>query len=184
MASPGPALLYALRNSLAGGFGAGMATGAGLGLIASLWTGLALVGLDGLFRLFPWAYVTLKVLGALYLLYIAVQTWRHATAPLASTPMARRHAFVGGVMVNLANPKAVLFAAAVLLVIFPPTITVLDRGLIVANQFLVELAVYTAFAALLTGSGARDGYLRAKPVLDRIAAGVLGALGLRLLLAR
>ena len=34
MAAPGPALLYALRQSIAGGFRTGLATGAGLGLVA------------------------------------------------------------------------------------------------------------------------------------------------------
>ncbi|MEN9062816.1 LysE family transporter [Ponticoccus litoralis] len=44
MAAPGPALLYALRQSIAGGFRTGMVTGAGLGTVAALWTGAALLG--------------------------------------------------------------------------------------------------------------------------------------------
>jgi len=42
VAAPGPALLFALRQSIAGGFAAGAATGAGLGLVAALWTGAAM----------------------------------------------------------------------------------------------------------------------------------------------
>ena len=37
MASPGPALLLAIRNTLASGRSAGIATGMGLGLMAALW---------------------------------------------------------------------------------------------------------------------------------------------------
>lgn len=184
MAAPGPALLYALRMAVAGGFATGAATGAGLGLMAAAWTGAALVGLDAAFALFPWAYAVLKAMGALYLIYIAWRLWRDARAPVADSAHPGRRAFLGGVLVNLANPKSVLFAASVLVVIFPPDLTLAEKGLVVANHFAVELIVYAAFAAALSTSSARAGYLRAKPLIDRLAALILGALGLRLILNR
>ncbi|SIO24357.1 Threonine/homoserine/homoserine lactone efflux protein [Rhodovulum sp. ES.010] len=184
MAAPGPALLYALRQAIAGGFATGVATGAGLGFMAAAWTSAALLGLDAVFRVFPWAYAVLKVVGAGYLLYIAWGMWRDARKPVADSAHPGRRAFLGGVLVNLANPKSMLFAASVLVVIFPPDMGAAAKALVVANHFAVEVIVYALFAALLSGRGARMGYLRAKPVLDRIAAAVLGALGLRLLLGR
>lgn len=184
MAAPGPALLYALRQSIAGGFAAGVATGAGLGLVAALWTGAAALGLHTLFALFPFAYLALKLLGAGYLLWIAYQLWRDARVPVSDRADPGHRAFLGGVLVNLANPKSVLFAASVLVVIFPPNLSLADKALITLNHFVVELAVYTALAALLATPAARAGYLRLKPLFDRIAAVVLGALGLRLLFDR
>jgi threonine/homoserine/homoserine lactone efflux protein len=56
--------------------------------------------------------------------------------------------------------------------------------LIFANHFVVELIVYTLFAAFLSSAPARAGYLRLKPIIDRTAAVILGALGLRLLFGR
>ncbi|RSK35933.1 LysE family translocator [Rhodovulum iodosum] len=184
MAVPGPALLYALRMAVAGGFAAGAATGAGLGLIAAGWTGAALLGLDAALALFPWAYAILKAAGALYLIFIAWGLWRDARAPAADSAHPGRRAFLGGVLVNLANPKSVLFAASVLVVIFPPGLTLAQKGLVVANHFVVELVVYAAFAAALATPAARAGYLWAKPAIDRAAALLLGALGLRLILDR
>ena len=186
MASPGPALLLALRTSLAYGPVAGIATGAGLGLMAAAWTAAALLGLGLVFTLFPFAYVAIKTLGALYLIWIAYTLWRDARKPLSQSGPAlpRGRAFRTGLLVNLGNPKSVLFASAVLLVIFPADLGLAAKALIVANHFLVELAVYTGFALLLSTPPARAGYLRAKPLLDRIAASVLGLLGLRLLLDR
>jgi threonine/homoserine/homoserine lactone efflux protein len=184
MAAPGPALLFALRQAITGGFASGVATGAGLGLAAAGWTGAALLGLDAAFRLVPWAYVLLKIAGAAYLIWIARGLWRDARAPLADSGHPERRAFLGGVLVNLANPKSVLFAASILVMIFPPDLALAEKAMIVANHFIVELIVYTLFAAALSGQAARQGYVRAKPLLDRIAAAVLGALGLRLLLDR
>ena len=184
MAAPGPALLFALRQSIAGGFTTGFATGAGLGLIAACWTGAALLGLDVFFKLFPWAFLTIKVIGALYLIWIAISLWRDAHQPVSAKAAPNGRAFVGGMLVNIANPKSVLFAASVLVVIFPPDLSFLQKGAIVLNHFLVEIVVYALFAALLSSPPARNGYLRLKPLFDRIAAACLGALGLRLLLDR
>lgn len=83
LVSPGPALLYAIRTALSAGRAAGIATGLGLGTMAALWTLAALLGLEGLFRAFPWAYAAMKAAGALYLIWIAVQTWRSARDPLS-----------------------------------------------------------------------------------------------------
>ena len=184
MAAPGPALLFALRQSVAGGFATGWATGVGLGLVAALWTGAALLGLDAVFALVPWAYLALQTVGAIYLLWIAAQLWRSARNPVADSARPGARAFLGGVLVNLANPKSVLFAGAVLVVIFPPDLSLAQKGLIVLNHFVVEVIVYGLFAAFLASPPARAAYLRLKPLIDRAAAVILGALGLRLLFGR
>ncbi|MCK0148568.1 LysE family translocator [Marivita sp. S6314] len=184
LAAPGPALLYALRQSVAGGFAAGVATGAGLATMAALWTTAALLGLNAVFAVVPWAYLALKTAGALYLLWIAVQLWRNAASPVSETVHPGARAFLGGLLVNLANPKSVLFAGAVLVVIFPPDLSLAAKAAIVANHLLVELIAYTLFAACLSSPPARSGYLRLKPVIDRAASILLGALGLRLLFGR
>ncbi|MFD1341811.1 LysE family translocator [Litorisediminicola beolgyonensis] len=185
LASPGPALLLALRTATVEGRAAGIATGAGLALMAATWTTVALLGLDAVFALVPWLYGALKLAGAVYLLWIAVQIWRDARAPLTATPqVSGRRAFARGLLVNLANPKSVLFAGAVLVVIFPGDLTGFEKSAIVLNHFCVELAAYTAFATLISTPRARAGYMRLKSGFDRVAALVLGALGLRLMFGR
>lgn len=184
IASPGAALLYFIKTSVSAGRAAGIATGFGLGLAASLWTLAALLGLEGLFTLFPWAYTTLKIAGAAYLLWIAWQTWRHAHHPVTNSNRCTGRAFWSGVLVNAGNPKSMLFAAAVILVVFPKGLSTPEIALIVTNHFVLEVSFYTLFAFLLSSGPARRKYLNAKPLLDRIAASILGALGLRLLLER
>jgi len=186
LASPGPAMLLAIRATLSGGRAQGLATGLGLGTMAAIWTLTALLGLDVIFTLFPWAYLAMKLIGAAYLLWIAWGMWRNAAAPIDTqgTSAPRRHAFRTGLLVNLANPKSVFFAASVLVVIFPPDMTLANKALIVANHLAVEWIAYSVFALALSTKPARDGYLRLKPILDRLAAAVLGMLGLRLLTDR
>jgi threonine/homoserine/homoserine lactone efflux protein len=183
--SPGPALLFALRTALADGRGAGIAAGLGLGLVAALWTLAALLGLEALFTLFPWAYGALKLGGAAYLMWIALRIWATARVPVAGgTARPRGRAFLDGALINLGNPKSVLFAASVLVVVFPKGLTAAEIALITANHMVVEWLFYAGFALLLSGAPARRAYLGAKPWIDRAAALVLGALGLRLLTER
>ncbi|WP_294621064.1 LysE family translocator [uncultured Roseovarius sp.] len=186
LASPGPAMLLSIRATLSGGRAQGLATGLGLGTMAAIWTLMALLGLDAIFTLFPWAYLAMKIIGATYLLWIAYGMWRNAQAALDTqgTPAPRRHAFRTGLMVNLANPKSVLFAASVLVVIFPPDLTLAQKALIVTNHLIVEWIAYSLFALALSTKPARDGYLRLKSIFDRVAASILGILGLRLLTER
>ena len=184
--SPGPSLLFLTRQTLTKGARVGVITAMGLAVMAALWTLAALLGLQTLFTLFPWAYLALKTLGALYLIYLAVQMWRHAATPLDTDPQPApaSRAFVSGMLVNLANPKSVFFAGAVLVVIFPATLGVADKALIFANHLAVEMIVQPALALLLGTTAVRSRYLALKPVLDRAAGAILGFLGLRLLLEK
>lgn len=185
MAAPGPAFLLVLRNSIALGRRAGIMTGAGLGVMAALWTAAALAGLAAFFDIVPWAYGAIKAVGAVYLIYLAWGMWRGAAQPLKDTSdRASRRAFRAGLLVNLTNPKSVLFAGAVIVVIFPAGLSLSDSALIVANHLAVELCVYAAMAFGLSTAPARAAYLRVKTWADRIAAVVMGALGLRLLFER
>ena len=185
--SPGPAMLYALRNTLRGGLALGFATGCGLALAAAGWTLAAFLGLQAIFALVPWAYGVLKIAGAGYLLWLAWHIWRDAGAPLAEAPDRPTGHVIGravimGMLVNLANPKSVLFAAAVLVVIFPAGLPPAQIAVIVGNHLLLEVLGYAVIAWALSRPQARAAYLGARRWLDRIAALVLGALGARLAL--
>ncbi|MEL7397360.1 MAG: LysE family translocator [Pseudomonadota bacterium] len=186
IASPGPSLLYLIKTTLTQGRAAGIVTGAGLAFMAALWTLAALLGLDGIFSVFPWAYVVLKTLGAFYLIWIAIQTWRHARSPIEQSAPKASHerAFLAGILINLANPKSVFFAAAVIVVIFPADLTGAEKSIIFLNHLAVELVVQPALAFLLSTGVIRTRYLAAKPFIDRCTAAILGALGVRLLLSR
>ena len=184
IASPGPALLMAIRTTLSGGRRAGVAVGAGLGLMAATWTLTALLGLGVVFELFPAVYVAARIAGATYLLYLAYRIWRDASAPVEARGEPARHAFRQGFLINLLNPKSVLFAAAVLVAVFPAGIGAAASLMIVMNHFLVEVAFYTTLAVCLSTQVVAKRYTQAKAYIDRFAAAVLGALGLRLLWSR
>ncbi|MEL6243405.1 MAG: LysE family translocator [Pseudomonadota bacterium] len=182
--SPGAALLFFIRTTVASGRAAGLATGLGLATAAAAWTLAALLGLESLFALFPWTYTILKIGGACYLLWIAYLTWRDARAPLPDAPVSQGRTILSGFVVNIGNPKSMLFAAAVIVVVFPHGLQAREIALITLNHWVLEIVCYAVFAVLLSAPPARRGYLGLKPLFDRLAATLLGALGLRLLIER
>lgn len=184
LASPGAAMLFVIKKTVSSGRTAGILTGLGLATAAGCWTLCAFLGLETLFNLFPWTYTVLKIGGALYLIWIAVQTWRHARDPVSDAPAPRARSFAAGLLVNLGNPKSMLFAAAVILVVFPQSLSASQIAFVVFNHVGLEILFYTLFAMALSAPKARRGYLTLKPVFDRAAATLLGAFGLRLILER
>ncbi len=182
--APGPALLLAMRAGRTGGWRAGFETGLGLATMAALWTLAALLGLDALFTLFPWAYTGMKTAGALYLIWLAWNMWRSAGAPVEAAGARHSRPFLRGFLVNIGNPKSVLFAGAVLVVIFPPNLPPVTSIAIAANHLVLEVAFYALLALAMSRPAVGGAYLRAKRTLDRVTSVILGALGLRLLLER
>ena len=123
--SPGPSFAVAVRTAAAEGFRPAAAFALGLGLGAVAWALAALLGLALLFEVAPVALTALKVAGGLFLIWIAVATWRHADAPLPeAAPDALPRSLVSGVrfglVTQLANPKPAVFFGAVFVGLVPP----------------------------------------------------------------
>jgi len=153
--------------------------------MAAVWTGLALLGLEAVFLVVPWAYGTVRILGAGYLIYIAIKMWRGSRQELAQISMGNQgQSFFRGVMVNALNPKSVLFAAAMLAIIFPPDMHLSENLFVVLNQFLVEVSFYVLLAYVMSREGIRYSYIKLKKYLDRVASVVLGSFGLSLVTDR
>lgn len=181
--SPGPGIIAVSQSAFAMGRARALPYAWGLALGASAWCLAALLGLTVLFRIVPWTYVAMKFLGGAYLIWVAWKMWRHAPDPLPDPAESRLGmSFWAGMALNLSNPKPALFYSAVLLSIFPATLGITDKILIYATALTVEVGFYTALACLMAMSLLRRRYYAAKLGIDRVAAGLIGLLGLSLVL--
>ena len=184
IASPGPTLLVAIQTTVSAGRRSGVAIGSGLAIMAALWTLMALLGLEAVFTIFPWAYAVMKTAGAIYLIYVAWNMWQGARDEVQTRVKPARNSFKQGLLINVLNPKSVLFAAAVLVVIFPASMSWADNLIVVVNHLVVEVIFYIALAFGMSAAVVRKTYLKMKAYIDRFAAVVLGGLGVRLLIDR
>src|SRR5215218_9752520 len=81
--SPGPSFLITARTAVAHSRTDGVRVALGLGAGTVVWVVAALLGLNVLFRTVPPLFMAMKVVGAVFLLWIAFQIFRHAAAPIA-----------------------------------------------------------------------------------------------------
>jgi threonine/homoserine/homoserine lactone efflux protein len=118
--TPGPANLFSVATGVERGRRAVLAAVAGMNLATLVWFAAAAPGLGALVAAFPEVFRWVAVAGALYVAWLGLSAlWsalRPAVAAAKAEPHvhARRPAFVDGFLVQIANPKAVLFFTAVL----------------------------------------------------------------------
>lgn len=116
--TPGPANIFSVANGVQRGKAGALLGVVGMNAATLVWFGAAALGLGALVVAFPQVFRLISIAGALYVAWLGYQAWRGAfrTAADPDLPTVKlgRSALVDGFMVQIANPKAVLFFTAVL----------------------------------------------------------------------
>lgn len=114
---PGPAMLYAAAQTLAQGRLSGLLAAFGLHLGGYVHILAAAAGLSMLLHAMPLLYTFIKLLGALYLIWLGLRMMRRQ-AGIAQMPMTEpktaRRALAESIMVEALNPKTAIFFLAFL----------------------------------------------------------------------
>ena len=183
--SPGPSFVVVARASAADSRSAGALAAVGMGLGSVLFSTAALLGFAKLLESSTWLYVALKVLGASYLLYLAIRLWRSAPKPLeivnaGPDSRSRRRWLSSAFAAQISNPKTAVFYASIFASLLPPGMPVWAFFVLPLIVFVIETGWYSVVAVAFSRPSSQQVYLRAKTFLDRAAAAVIGALGVRL----
>ncbi len=111
--TPGPDMSLFLSRTMVSGRNAGVASVAGANLGCIVHTFLAAFGVSAIIAASHTGFLVLKIVGAGYLLWLAVDALRHGSSLNVVTqgqkPVGVLNSFLMGVTVNLTNPKVVLF---------------------------------------------------------------------------
>jgi len=143
-ATPGPAALLVSMHSLSFGFKKSLATVAGNISGLFVMSGFSIVGLSAVVLHSAVAFTAVKILGAIYLIYMGVKLWRNGLGPIEVSESQKSHGsafslYIQGVLVAVTNPKAIVFTTA----LFPQFIVVSDPLL---PQFLVLVSSFMALS--------------------------------------
>ncbi|QIZ82616.1 LysE family translocator [Thalassovita gelatinovora] len=183
--TPGADMLFCLGQGLRSGPKSAVAASAGISAGAFVHTGAAGLGLGALIAALPWAFDAIRWLGVAYLLWLALQALRGGAHSENLVSIQPAQAFRDGLMVNLTNPKVILFVLA-----FVPQFVSPEKGDVLA-QFLIFGAVLSLGGFLINAvvgvfAGGVGRQLTGSPVfarwLGRVSAGIFTALALRLAL--
>lgn len=184
--TPGADMMFCLGQGLKSGRRSAMAANFGIAAGGMVHTLLAALGLGALVAAHPAAFEAIRWLGVGYLLWLAVSALRSPPGALQPTgetfPVGK--IFLQALMVNLMNPKVILFILAFLpqfvdpsRPIFPQFITL---GLVFSLGGLIVNGTVGFFAGSIGQHIARSASLA--KWLSRISATIFGALALRLAL--
>ncbi len=154
VATPGPGVAAVISQAMSRGAAGAPAFIAGFLAGDLLWFLAAVLGLSALAQTAHLAFVAIKYLGALYLLYLAYKLWSAPARPLDAGPVIARPPralFLGGLTLTLSNPKPMLFFMALLPTVVPlETLSALGHLEIVGAIAIIlpaTLGVYTLIAA-------------------------------------
>jgi homoserine/homoserine lactone efflux protein len=187
-ATPGPAVLLALRNGATRGFRAGLFSTLGNQVGLLLLAGASILGLGVILHTSAWLFTLVKWVGAAYLVYLGTRMLLSrggldmaGAASGEALPASDRQMLRLGLWVSLTNPKAILFFGALF-----PQFVLTDRPLLPQFALLVSLSMAASVSCLLTyvwlASRARRLLQRPRAALwiNRVAGSVFIGIGVAL----
>lgn len=185
--APGPDNLFVLAQSAQHGVRAGLLVTIGLCTGLVFHTALVAFGVAVIFQTSPVAFTALKVIGACYLLYLAVQAFRAGASRAEPATLSHTKLYLRGIVMNITNPKVAIFFLA-----FLPQFVEPDTGelplQIAQLGLLFILATLLVFGAVALLAGYLSGWLRtssrAQQALNYLAGTVFVALAARLVLVQ
>ena len=191
--APGPDILYLLTKSLSDGAKAGIALACGLVSGIVFHTTLVMLGVAAFIQSSASAMVTLKIIGAAYLLFLAFGAFQSARTSKKQLGMRKKELgirkptslYKRGVLMNVLNPKVLLFFLAFLPQFVDLTgdgasLKILFLGVVFAAQALIIFSGVALFAGRV-----RKFILRQKnfgQIMSAVEAAVLTLIALTLIL--
>jgi homoserine/homoserine lactone efflux protein len=183
--SPGPGAVLSMSTGMRHGYRAAVVAILGLQAALLVQLGVVALGFGALLATSEAAFAFLKLLGAAYLVWLGIQRWRASPRPLAADlPVGDRGLFMQGLLVNLGNPKAIVFIGALV----PQFITAAEPLLpqyaaIAATLCLTDLLVMSCYALAAVRLGGWLGDPSALRLQNRLFGGLFISAGAALALS-
>ncbi|WP_321311617.1 LysE family transporter [Halarcobacter sp.] len=184
--SPGPSFILVAKTAVSKPISEGIGVSIGLGLGAMFFTFLAILGLYTLFEMVPFLYESFKIIGALYLLYLAYVIWKYSDESLDMNMKLEKKsksffkAVVFGFITQISNPKTAIILGSIFAALLPQSLPEFGAILLCITAFVIDATWYCFVTILLSTKKSQKVYLKFKKYIDRVAGTLLGALGIKL----
>jgi homoserine/homoserine lactone efflux protein len=150
--TPGPGVFSSLSSGLNHGFRLGVWNAVGMQAANGILIGVVSLGLGALLLASETAFTVVKWLGVAYLVYLGIATWRSEPRVFEREDdhaASAGQVFLHGFLVNITNPKGIIFYAAIL----PQFIDVdrapaLQYAIFAATTLVVDLVIMAGYIAV------------------------------------
>ncbi len=189
--TPGPSTLLVMRYALTAPRKVAVVAAAGTITGTFFWGLAGWLGINALFQAAPFAYLALKVIGGMYLVYLGIKILRDLRRSGPVTELAERRievplkvAYRMGLATNLANPKSALFVASLFAATMPVGTPFFYGLAAIAVMIAISTLYYTCLVGLITHPRVAAAYLKAKKKIDLGVGMVFLGFGSKLMLSR
>jgi len=152
--TPGPGAMLSVATGLRHGYPRALRAIAGLETALLIQLTVVALGLGAVLAASATAFLTIKIAGAAYLIWLGIRKWRAAVADTGAGDAAPGPAagfYMQGVLVNLTNPKAIVFMVALVPQFVDPRAPQWPQFLAIALTMVATDTVVMSIYALLAG---------------------------------
>lgn len=188
VASPGPSVLAVMGTAMAQGRMRALALASGVVCGSLFWGLCAAFGLAALMERWAGALAVVKVVGGVYLLWMAWQAAckvRGAQRTLASKAVDEGYArtCARGLAMHLTNPKSIVVWLSVVSLALPAGARQADALAFVVSCAALSATIFCCYALAFSTDAARRAYRAGERWVNAVLAGVFAYAGARMLLA-
>jgi threonine/homoserine/homoserine lactone efflux protein len=191
---PGPNMLLIMSHGAQYGLRRTSASMAGCLSALVLMLSVSAAGLGVFLQAWPAMFNALRLIGAAYLVFLGIKAWsarvpdadaQDAESPIVAPVRRPGQLFRNGFLVASSNPKAILFAAALLPQFIDASRPTLPQfGILVATFAVVEVSWYLVYGGCGTRIGTTLKSRRVAKAFNRLTGGVFVGFGAMMALMR
>lgn len=185
-ATPGPDIVLLTRLATRSRRHAIAAT-LGIYVGAFFWITLTVLGAAAVLTAFPWLLELIQVAGGSWIMFMGYTTARQGWRDRANPPLdlddaeerlgTTRDSFIKGLTTNLSNPKIVLFLAALVAPLLPPSPSIGTAAIVIFALWFTAFLLFISFSLVVSTNRVRRRLFSAGPYIDMGAGGFFIAAG-------
>ncbi len=185
--SPGPDFMVTLKQTINHGKRYAYYSSFGIGLGIAVHVGYTLLGMGLIFKNLPYFLDVIRVLGALYLIYLGIQSLKSSNNSILITHenginFNLYKSFIIGFFTNLLNPKATLFFLSIFTAIVSIDTPIYMQSLYGLYCILANIFWYILIAKLLSKENSLNLFNKYQNEIQKTIGVVLILLGIKLIL--
>ncbi|GLS91362.1 threonine transporter RhtB [Psychromonas marina] len=184
--SPGPDNIFVLTQSAMKGRKAGIFVTLGLCTGLMFHTAMVSLGIAAIFQTSELAFNTLKIIGALYLLYLAWQAFRSSAANFETVNddlLDWKALYLRGIIMNITNPKVAIFFLAFLPQFADPSVGSITLQMILFGCLFI-ITTLVIFSSVAWSAGFLGEWLKSseksQSIINKMAGTVFVGLAIKL----
>ena len=185
--SPGPDFVLVVKSAIRNDRNKAMGVALGISSANALYIALCLIGVGAILASSVWLMITLKVVGGMFLAYLAFQTLRAKKSDYAGLAVAQEESgiskarfskeFITSFMSGVLNPKNLLFYLSLFTVVLTTDVSLAFKVALGIWMTLVVFLWDTAIIFLLSSNKVRDKFTRLAYYIDKLTGAILGVVG-------